>query len=140
MDATPNVAPARQGQGKRPLPAQSLENRSAAAVRQQIYSTLDDLHRRVAELQGYIDFRFGTIKDPLHVRERVAAQPIRACGIALVAGVVCGMLRAHRLPRVFARQALLVSGGVVRGAGATLGSTLVSDLLIRALGGQRCDS
>lgn len=134
MDATPNVESLRPERGATPLPASRVEYQSAAAVRQEIYATLAELHSRVEELQGYVHSRFGSIDDPLHVRERIAAQPIRACGLALVAGVVCGVLRVHKLPWNFARRVLYISGGVVRGAGATLGSKLASDLVGQAIG------
>ena len=133
MDATPNVEPLRQERVVGPRPTSRPMQQSAASVRHEIYSTLDDLHARVEELQKYIHSRFGSIDDPIHIREKIVERPMRACGIALVAGVVCGVMRAHRLPLIVARNALTLSSDIARGVSATFGSRIASDLVSRAM-------
>lgn len=144
MDASPDVAPQeparqpdrhRQWAGPSMTPRDQLQRaagaevRSAEEIRRQLYLTLDDLHARVAELQSYVQTRFGSIADPFHIREKVEAHPAKACGVALVAGLVCGALRVHTVPRGALRRALRVSGGVVRGASSTFGSQVASSLV-----------
>jgi hypothetical protein len=130
MDATPNVEPLKPELSRR---GARITQPSAAAVRQEIYSTLHDLHARVEALHQYVESRFGSIEDPMHIRERIQARPIRACTVALVVGAACGALRAHRLPLVVVGNAISLSQGVVRAAIATFGSKVASDLVGRAI-------
>jgi ElaB/YqjD/DUF883 family membrane-anchored ribosome-binding protein len=106
---------------------------SPEVVRKRIYATLEDLRARVHELQDYVHTRYGSIDNPLHIREKVLAHPIRACAIAVAAGVVCGALRAHYAPLTLARKMLAVSSGVARGATVTFGSQLASGLMSRVM-------
>lgn len=111
----------------------SSSHESPEAVRKRIYATLEDLRARVHELQEYVHTRYGSIDNPLHVREKVLARPIRACAIAVAAGVVCGALRAHYAPLALARKMLTLSGGVARGVTVTFGSQLASGLMSRVM-------
>jgi hypothetical protein len=133
MDATPDVEPLKPWRARQ-QPKAGAKQQSVEAVRHEIYSTLDDLRARVEELQEYVHFRFGSIGDPLHVRERIQEQPIRVCGIALATGIACGVLRVHRLPLLVVRNVFALSSGIVRGASATVGSKIASDLVSLVMG------
>jgi hypothetical protein len=138
MDATGDVTPRERTEGAAARGVYEGEGfRSAEAIREEISLTSQALHDRLDELRGRLYSRFGSFSNPLHVRERIQARPLAACGVALLVGVVLGARRGFSGPVVAFRGVGRASSRVVRGVGQTVGAQVTSAVLSRFLGGGR---
>lgn len=106
---------------------------SAEELRDNIRETTQALRGHVSQLQGYVHERFGSLGNPLHVRERVANRPLLACAVALGIGVLLGASRRgpRAVPRLAAQGVRRASGVAFAGIGKTLGAEVVSALFRR---------
>lgn len=78
--------------------AQYVEPSSAEHLREEIYQTSEALAENLERLQETIQRRFGSLRDPLHVRSYVERYPFLSCGVALAVGGIAARTRAHRAP------------------------------------------
>ena len=127
MDATHDVAP-------RPSAPEAADYPPTAAdLRRNIHDTTQALRGHVSQLQGYVHTRLGSLENPLHVRERVAARPFLCCAVALSVGVLLGTSRRapRPVPRLVVQGVRRASGVAFAGIGKTVGAQLVSALFRR---------
>lgn len=124
MDATSNVVA-----DELPCPVVPDGNeKTAAALRDEVERTSAVLHEHVDELRERMQTRVESLRNPFGVHDFIESKPLAACGIALFAGALLGLMKGR--PGF---------GATTKQIGASVGSTLAqqatSRILNRVVGG-----
>jgi len=109
--------------------------KTAERLREEIQTTSKVLHQHVEDLREHLKGRLKEYRDPLGVHEWIDKRPLTGCGLALLAGIGCGVFRSvPSSTRLISKEALGLSTGVLRGVGLTCGNTIGAMIASRFLG------